>query len=458
MKAIFSMKGLNLLVLSLLLVNSVPSFAADYDVETVLQAYRDSFNWLDSATMKVQSANEALNRPVLTRDEAKKMRLEENSNYYWEQTREETDATFHSAGRDRWQYDGIHSTIDLHTGKVLVREDGRDTRRVQQLVSPELGFYAFQYSSPRYDWGSVQLRSLDDFSHNSRNMYHRELLPVLGYCMEYRDVRIPDLLTVDNVTLREEVANGKRYCILEAAVPDGEITLWLDPALGFAMHKSIAWRFYKQDRTLADKSLPPLPPLPYKAGHVTESTILKHEMMDGYSIPLEAEVVTYSKEGDITRYRSKRKIVLSHVQLNPDFEALQAFVLTVTEGTRIRFTYPTNPEDNTVMSFSGTWEDDKVVFNSDDVALVEGLNKAMAGATIQRLDLPSKLRAKLDRMRYNFAKKTFLSWYHFKNALVLDWTTLLLSLVAVGGCLFLAGRIIYRKGAASRDDETPAAA
>jgi len=45
-----------------------------------------------------------------------------------------------------------------------------------------------------------------------------------------------------------------------------------------------------------------------------------------------------------------------------------------------------------------------------------------------------------------------------KNSMTLDWSTLLLSLMAIGGCFFVAGRIIYRKGAASRDKERPTAA
>jgi len=457
MKTTLSMKGIGILVFALMVLSVPASFAADYDAESVLQAYRDSYNWLNSATMKVQSASESLDRPVLTKDEAKRLRLEENSKYYWEQTREETEATFHSNGRDRWQYIGDHSTIDLHTGKVLINQYGKDMYHIEQLVSPELGFYAFQWCGPLSEWGSVEFRELDDFSYNSRSREHRELLPAVGYFEEFRDQRIPDMLTTENMTLRDEVANGKHYCIVEATVPNGAVTLWLDPDLNFALHRSIALWEFAREQSLADESLPPLPPRPYQAGYVTETTILKHEMMDGYSIPLEAEVLTYSKYGDTTRYRTKRKIVLSDVQLNPDFAALHAFVLTVAEGTRVGFTYPSIPDDNRVYRIGSTWEKGKVVFKSEeDAALGARLDKAMAGATIKTGIMPSKLRMKLVKLRYKIAQKSFLGWYYFKNALAFDWGTVLLSLTAIVGCFYVAGRIIYRKGAASRDQGTQA--
>jgi len=110
-----------------------------------------------------------------------------------------------------------------------------------------------------------------------------------------------------------------------------------------------------------------------------------------------------------------------------------------------------------VYRIGSTWEKGKVVFKSEeDAALGARLDKAMAGATIKTGIMPSKLRMKLVKLRYKIAQKSFLGWYYFKNALAFDWGTVLLSLTAIVGCFYVAGRIIYRKGAASRDQGTQA--
>jgi len=458
MKTTLSMKGIGILVLALMVLSVPVSFAADYDAESVLQAYRDSYNWLNSATMKVNSARQMLDRPVLTRDEAIKMRMENDHAYSWKQTRNVSEATFHSNGRDRWQYDATQSSIDLYTGKILVTEDGKDIRRIQQLVSPELGFYCFQYSVPNYPDKWIDLYNIDDFSRGSRAMWHSELQPVLGYFRDYRETRIPDTLSVKNMTVREEIQGTKSICVVEAVVPEGNITLWLDPDLGFALQRSITVYNYKRDHMPVDESLPPLPERPYTVAFVTQTTVTKREMIDGQSIPVEFDVLSYRQYEDSKEDRSESKVVLSDVKLNPDFKALHAFALTIPHGADVDYTYPRDPDSNTVRSISSTWEGDKIVFDSDDQEMVAKLDKFVAGATIEKGFLPGKMRMKLAKLRYKIAKTSFLTWYYMKNSMTLDWSTLLLSLMAIGGCFFVAGRIIYRKGAASRDKERPTAA
>jgi hypothetical protein len=398
-----------MLVVSCCLFPSISIPAQNSDSVAVLQAFRDSYNWSNHVAMHVQNRGSSTTTPESGR----------YHNFYF----------YNDLGTHQQTY-GTSQELDAVTGKVYRYDYGPDEgRQFQTLYSPETGGYFLH--EHRVIGGAPEAFDIYEAG-EERNRIQLilpgTLGPILGHVLPFSKERLPDLLSPDNVTMREEMVDGQSALVVEATIPEGHIEVWLSPEKGYAMEKcrltKVAGKdlgydgqVYAHSFALVDKPLQ------------TEQTIMEinvneYQLIEGNYVPVQMDTHIISEwEGDeITKVT--HSISISEITMNPDEEILDAFEFIVPEEARVRF----RKRDGGVLS-GFKWEDGKLVADVDADTLDANIRTAIAQLTTGKGSQDGKATGGVTLQKAGTAGRgAFLS----KHGRLLTWISGALFLLACG--------------------------
>jgi len=178
-----------------------------------------------------------------------------------------------------------------------------------------------------------------------------------------------------NLQLRDEMepVDGHKCYVLESKNEYGEKTLWLDPEDGFNPRRIVLRTRAENIYGLTPLGAPPEPldsrwlvrePRSQIVENVLTVDSVEIEEVDGVPVIVGAQIVRerFFENGLSTTMRSIVK--RTHIDLNPDFEAVGAFKMEVPDGTPVF--YPSEPSSSAIRL---EWRDGKVVPTVDTAAI-----------------------------------------------------------------------------------------
>ncbi|NLN93443.1 MAG: hypothetical protein GX130_09075 [Candidatus Hydrogenedens sp.] len=368
-----------LLVLSLIL----PLPAQALEVEEVLQAFRDSYGWLDNVAMKIEWESESLSPDKWKKSVSDKDMENTQIRSLYETSHIKTD--FFWSQEKGWHDIGEHYYMDQLTGRVARNTEGRPDRwSFNNGHFKEAGDFYVDY---QFDEGDISWLSAEVYT---------DIMAFrggAGALLEGRNVsfslkRLTDLLTPDNVAISEETLDGEASCFIEAQCDYGHIELWLSPEHNYAMQQVILTKEFRKDLDWRGEKI-------YRedyqgtvvAKNIYATRIRKWSQMDGYFVPLVIEEQWLVSLDDEIEAKSQSTTKLSKIRLNPDFDALKAFQLDIYNDTYIDIT-----DRETGDRCRVTWEDDKPVFKSDNKELAERAELFLETLTVRKVSTFTKMK------------------------------------------------------------------
>ncbi|NLN92751.1 MAG: hypothetical protein GX130_05490 [Candidatus Hydrogenedens sp.] len=333
-------------------------FAEAIDPESILQAFRDSYEWTNSVALNIKMYDGSSSMPD--------SKPEFSCVYKF----------YNDSGNRMCEKGVIHVTPAEEYGNL-------PGERFHRLYSKDLNNFSFRELQVRQEDGE----SFENFLYiheDGEKAFHRDLAigivsagPLLGYGRTFSTKRIPDLLTKDNVAIREEAIEGIRHCIVTASLPEGDIELWLDPDKNHVMtkcmmtkaagkHVDIDGKLFAADRSdgiiLKEKRW--------------EVYVSEYKEQDGHYLPLHLESTEVYEYENSDPVFLKNTYTVEHFDLNPNFDALDAFVTDFSENVFVYF----RKKDGTLAS-GFTWKDGKFLPRMDVDALEDYLLRGMAQLT-----------------------------------------------------------------------------
>jgi hypothetical protein len=384
-----------------------------YDLDTVLKGYRESFAWSQNVAFDFEISDPSADSNPMRKghfftDHGKRMELQETS--------------FLTRSPDM-------SGVKI---KTLFSEDldglffnetiwGLEGDVVPETYTPTLDIY----ESGRERFSTLMITDMADIG------------SFIGYGPHLSNTPLPDLLTLRNTTLQMEEVEGIRYCVLNASTPQGDIQLWLIPDKDYVMKKCVLTKEAGKHQDYRGDTLS----FTNSQGAslqriIVEVTVSQHHYQDGHFFPVEMEsssVEQYEGGEDFTLNTVCR---ITSMDLDPDFEALQAFEATFSEDSEVIF----HKEDGTLhgtLLYGFSLEDGKLVANIDSVTLDDTIRTALAQI---KTGSPSKNKGGI---RFQMDGLDGASGFLFRHGRLLTWIAGALFLLACGGALALH---LSRKG------------
>ncbi len=178
-----------------------------------------------------------------------------------------------------------------------------------------------------------------------------------------------DVILKENfeISLRSEMenVNGTDCHVIDANTPYGKYTLWFDPEHGYNMAKAKSYKsgndLYFDKPVNTKMNIQSGVRTAYKQPGETEYVdflleITEFKKFGDIWVPIESETQITTKYDDRTSIYTKH-LKRTHVDINPDFEAVKAFKPDIPEGARVR--YEDEPQKNYI------WQDGKAVPDED---------------------------------------------------------------------------------------------
>ncbi|NLN92752.1 MAG: hypothetical protein GX130_05495 [Candidatus Hydrogenedens sp.] len=275
----------------------------------------------------------------------------------------------------------IKSTVEVRS--TVTGEAVEDTLSFVKVLLKEKGenhFYDFQIGPPDESGDLAFVTVYEDGPEAYNYNLPRELsiAPFFGFDLLFSDKSIPELLSSDNVIIREDMLNEDRSLVLEATVPEGQIKLWVSPDKDYVMQKCILTKEAGRDlfdgTPLVEESFPDSSgTLVSRKRFVTELNVHATEYTDGHHIPVSLERLERqeSEEGRVIHEHSAVHS-LSEIDFDPDFDALKAFELPEVTG-------PAQLRKAGGQGISGfRWEDRELVADASHKVNEERLHTAIA--------------------------------------------------------------------------------
>jgi len=163
------------------------------------------------------------------------------------------------------------------------------------------------------------------------------------------DVRLqPEPVQIDGVLCR----------VLEVRTPSGLLTAWVSPERGY---KALKWqlRAGPDDLHRDGQSLKTLG----MVESVTTVDSVRLETIDGHVVPVAGTMTNEARFMDGTHATTRYKVERSHIDLDPDFEALGAFKPKIPNGTRV--------VDLDFPGIAYMWRDGRIVQRIDDETVAQ---------------------------------------------------------------------------------------
>lgn len=159
---------------------------------------------------------------------------------------------------------------------------------------------------------------------------------ILGASFSFSKASLPELLTADMLSLKEDRLEGDLYTLLEGQVPEGQIKIWLSPDKGYTLKKCVLIKeagkdlgyggeLYSHSNVLYD---PPLDVVRV----ITEIEVLETISMDDQCLPSRMHYRQMEEYENDEHFEWNTDISLLDIDLNPDFEALNAFEFSPPPG------------------------------------------------------------------------------------------------------------------------------
>ncbi|NLN92754.1 MAG: hypothetical protein GX130_05505 [Candidatus Hydrogenedens sp.] len=333
--------------------------AGEPDPESILNSFRDSFNWMNDVAMHIESFTRVGSSP----DEA-----------------EVFDFDCYIDGDRNFRTVGTRQDRNLRTGELTVFSHGGVLdEQFQKFFSREnTGGLYLQHSAISDDRGREDYLKVweagEDRVRLEQTLGHPFAI-FSGYATGFSTQPLYDLLTPDAVTMREEINDGVRSCVLEATIAQGSVEIWLSPDQNYTLQKCILIKEAGKDFDAKGSEI-------YGGvdffseetikRNIIEITVSETQSVDGRFIPRHIEYLYREDLVDDGVFEMFRNAVISEVDLSPDFEALGAFHFVVPEDTSVDFI----KKDGTELS-GFKWEDGKLIAPMDeqsvDTKLQEGL-------------------------------------------------------------------------------------
>lgn len=385
------------------------------DVESILQAFRESYNWTDHVAMRVQNRGSSTWQP-------------ESGGY--------NDFYFYNDQGTHQQTYGTRQELDSVTGEVYRYDYGPDEgRQYQSMYSPETGGY-FLHEHRSID-GAPETFDIYEAG-EERSLIHMifpdNLGPVSGYVLAFSMERLPDLLTPDIVTIKEEVVDGLPAVLVEATVPQGHIELWLSPEKDYAMEKCRLTKVAGKDLGYRGDVFShsfAVHGTPLEVEKMTlEIHVREQQLIEGKYVPVQMETKSISEwEGGVTT-ETANNITLSEIIMNPDEEVLRAFEFIVPEEAHLQF----RTKDGEILT-DFKWEEGKLVADLGETRIHENIEEVVGQVNAERMseeEEPSTLRLNLTETERDKGIE--------ENKFIL-----LYFLIPAGLILLISGWIVYRR-------------
>jgi hypothetical protein len=408
----------------LIIVNlSFPLHATDK--ETILKLFKNSYNWSECVAFHAESVDSFSTVPT--------EQLYEESYFYNDHGRQ-----ISTLVTEQMKSFVTGEAVNQRKSRQTLFSEEKTNGYFHELYLSSLG--SNDYSNP------VILRSHEDGSAAS---YHhleadRPLSSLLGMEFLFSNKRIPDLLEPDKVNLREESLDGRKSIVVETQVPEGHMEIWLSPEKGYSLQKYILTKEAGKDldsdgeiyalENYADASLGSLIPAKRTIIEVVVEEEQYHEG-SGYFIP-KRHTWTYrnkNEDGDIF-YENVSVRTLTEVDLNPDFEALQAFDFPVPDGTLV-FLHKKNGQHMAGLK----WQDGEFVIDVDGKALDDNIRTALA-----QLNAGSEaIQRHTGSVSLQMNGLDGVSGFLFRHGRLLTWISgalFLLACGAVGAFAYISGK------------------
>ena len=309
--------------------------AQDPDTESILQAFRDSYNWTRKVAIHATSVSTFSNAE---------------------------DKKFHEEYRF---YNDDHDQMNMHAA-IRGRKNEYAT---QYIFSPQATSDYFCILDLGEEGGETlgRLRVDEKGAEAGRSFFERHLFfgsHILGASFPFSKASLPELLTADTLSVKEERLEGGLYTLLEGEVPEGRIKIWLSPDKGYTLKKCVLVKeagkdldydgeLYSHSNVLHD---PPLDVI-----RVTrEIEVLESTSMDDQYLPSRMHYRQMEEYENDEHFEWNTDISLLDIDLNPDFEALNAFEFSPPPGIS---TTLAKKEGTLFTTFQ--WEEGKLVPDVD---------------------------------------------------------------------------------------------
>lgn len=254
---------------------------------------------------------------------------------------------------------------------------------------------------------------------------------MVGFAGRFSEKPLYNLLTPETMTIREEDHDGLRHYILEARTDQGQVEIWVAPDQNYLMKKCILTK--EADKDLSSEGTAPYNEIcefldSHKTKSVTEITVKEVEYIDGKYIPVQIETEYHHEVEDGREWRFKNSCVISEVDTNPDFDALNAFEFSVPENT----TTTLIRRDRSIIG-GLQWENGQLIADMEEDKLDEKMREALASieVTVSEKKAPAKLSFLINKLDLGAAAQ-------MKEEL---W---LYILTAAALILLISGWILYR--------------
>lgn len=353
------------------------------EVEEILQAFRDSYGWLENVAMQLEWEKESLSPDKWEKPVSDKDMENTQIRSLYKTSHIKTD--FFLSQEKGWHDIGEHYYMDQLTGRVARNTEGSPDRwSFNNGHFKEAGdfFVDYQFDEGGKSWLSAEVYT--DIMAFRRGA---------GALLEGRNVsfsmkRLPDLLTPENVEMSEESLDGEACCFIEAQCDYGHIQLWLSPEHNYCMRQVILTKEFRKDLDWSGEKI-------YRedyqgtvvAKDVYATRIRKWSQMDGYFVPLVIEGQWLVSLDDEMEAQTQSTTKLSKIRLNPDFDALKAFQLDIYNDTYISIT-----DKDKEKRYSADWEDEKPFFQIKDKEFAERAELFLETLTVRKVSTFTKMK------------------------------------------------------------------
>jgi len=333
--------------------------AESSDTARILQAFKDSYQWTQQVSMGVESTESGAEKPE--RASKRSFRVFQD-------------------GHDRIHVAGELAHLHRDTGKPFPQEDWPDGPFQMLYDGQEKEGLFFQSRRMTDQPGEQTVEVYQDGA--SRLEICRAQKenggPVLGYMFPFTKKCLPDLFSAESTTVREEMLDGRSCLVLESETPEGHVTAWVSPEEGYALRKCTlikeAGKHYGYSGKIFEHVNPIFGTPLVDKRMVYEITNVRLQESGGMFLPSEMNC-TYTEEFEGgKKYQSTIDYLVTDVEVNPDFQAMNAFKLSIPEGSTVDY-YLKNGERMTGFS----WIDGRIAADVDasGVAAIERTVLAM---------------------------------------------------------------------------------
>jgi hypothetical protein len=241
--------------------------------------------------------------------------------------------------------------IGLRSGIKIIRHDMKQDSSISsstviQTVVDSSRMISFE-SPEGIAPDSVAIRKVGSLGTRTFDSYWGNGEVLNGQLSGQNGQTTPEILeTATTMAVKEEMeeVNGHKTWVLGADTPHGKITLWIDPECGYNPRRILLEQTGDDIHNGKPLSTPP-PPLPF--GGVSSrphsrmvrfeelADNIEIEKVNDVFIPVGCSTRTseFYENGEETHLKSTHK--RTHIDLNPDFDAIGAFVLDVPNGTPV---------------------------------------------------------------------------------------------------------------------------